>query len=159
MDYFSHGLWSYIFFHKTKKVFYAVLFGLLPDTFSWTIYALYRIMNGQQLGEPNVENIPDWVFSLYNITHSLIVAGIVILLVYLILRRIPIYIFAWPIAVIIDTLTHTKDFLPTPFLWPVSNWRFPGINWADPTFSKINYTAIIAISIYILARKYFDIKK
>jgi len=153
MDYISHGAWSYILFNKIRRPFLAVLFGLLPDTSSWLIYAIYRLFITGTMGKPILSEIPDWVFVLYNISHSFIVATIVILIVFIRLKRVPIYILAWPIAIIIDLLTHTRDFLPTPFLWPLSSWTFPGISWGTWQFLTINYILIAVCLGWIIYRK------
>ena len=163
MDYFSHGIWSYIFFHRTKKPLLAVLFGILPDSGSWMIYFFYNLFTrGFTFGKPRLELVPDCVFNLYNISHSLIVSGvisiIIIWLVYHYRQTIFWYVLAWPISVIVDTLTHTREFLPTPFLWPVSNWAFPGISWGTSWFFRTNIGLIVLSLIYILLWKkgYFD---
>lgn len=150
MDYVAHGLWSYIVFNRIKRPIYAVIFGLLPDTISWVIYAVYRLLFLNQFGKPVVSEIPQWVFNLYNMSHSLIVAGVIIALIYIISRKIPIYIFAWPLAIVLDIFTHTRDFLPTPFLWPLSSWKFPGIQWGTWQFMITNYSVIILCLIIIL---------
>jgi len=153
MDYLSHGLWSYTFFHKIKNPAYAVLFGLLPDTFSWGIFAFYNLIFLEGLGRPVLERIPGWMFTLYNITHSLVVIGVLIILVYIIFKKVPIYIYAWPIAVIMDIFTHTRDFLPTPFLWPISGWKFSGLSFANPIFLIANYSLLIIALSYIIIKK------
>ncbi|MFH1830308.1 MAG: hypothetical protein ABH871_05990 [Pseudomonadota bacterium] len=153
MDYFAHGFWSYIFFHWIRTPMLAVVFGLLPDTMSWGIYLVYRMITEGGAGRPIITEVPAWVFVLYNISHSLIVVGVVILLILIIFGRVPIYIFAWPIAIVMDIFTHTRKFLPTPFLWPISEWRFPGISWATWKFMLINYTAIAIALIVIAYRK------
>lgn len=160
MDYFAHGLWSYIFFNKTSKPWIAVLFGLLPDSMSWMIYFFYNIfLNGLTLGKPNIDIVPDWVFTLYGVSHSLIVSSlaclIVIGLVYYFTKKYFLYILAWPISVILDTLTHTREFLPTPFLWPISDWAFPGISWGNKWFFILNWGLIIICLGYIIVKKKF----
>lgn len=151
MDYFAHGIWSYIFFHRTKKPFYAVLFGLLPDTLSWFIYFVYRLVASDlRLTAPDLGNIPDWVFTLYGLSHSLIISSLVILLVYLIVRKLPIYMLAWPIAILMDIPTHSREFLPTPFLWPISAWYFPGFSWGTRWFMILNYSLITICLVYII---------
>tara|TARA_Y100000034_G_C6858601_1_gene390493 strand:- start:142 stop:633 length:492 start_codon:yes stop_codon:yes gene_type:complete len=151
MDYFSHGFWSFIFFHKIKKPIYAVLFGLLPDSTSWLIFFFYHLFtSGFKLGPPVLNGVPTWVFTLYDISHSLIVSIFVILIVYLILKKLPIYMLAWPIAIIMDVFTHEIDFLPTPFLWPISEYRFDGLSWATPWFLALNYLIIILAIFYII---------
>jgi len=153
MDYVSHGFWSYIIFHRIPKPLYAVCFGLMPDTLSWFVYAVYRTATGGYLGKPMLGEVPAWAFLLYDISHSLVVAGAVILLIFALLRRVPIYVFAWPIAITMDVFTHSREFLPTPFLWPISEWRFPGISWGTWWFISLNYTAIAAALIFIIFKR------
>lgn len=143
MDYVSHGLWSYIIFHRIRRPLFAVCFGLLPDTLSWVVYAIYRLLREGAFGRPVLGDIPAWAFVLYDISHSLIVAVAVMLVILATLKRIPAYVFAWPLAIIIDALTHTRDFLPTPFLWPISDWTFPGIRWSSWQFLLVNYALIV----------------
>lgn len=153
MDYFAHGFWSYILFHWIKNPWRAVAFGLLPDTASWFIYFLYRLILSEGFGEFSLNGIPGWVFSLYNVSHSLILAVIAITLVSLYLKKFPVYMLAWPIAIIIDIFTHTREFLPTPFLWPLSTWTFPGISWGNGWFVLVNYTLITLALAYIIIKK------
>ncbi len=155
LDYFSHGFWSYIFFHRIKTPLLAVMFGLLPDTSSWAVYFIYNLIAGNKFGKPSLETIPDWVFTLYNVSHSIFVAFAAIAILYALLRKFPWYALAWPIAVFMDLLTHTREFLPTPFLWPVSDWRFPGISWGSKAFLLINYAAIALafVAIYLSRKK------
>lgn len=154
MDYFAHGIWSLIFFNKTKKPWIAVLFGLLPDTLSWFIYMIYRLFTEGFGGKPDVLAIPNWMWTLYGISHSLFVAFSVIGIIYLIahfyFKKKPIYIWAWPIAILMDIPTHSRDFLPTPFLWPFFEWYFPGISWGQTWFMITNWGIITLILIYLI---------
>src|SRR5262245_46762698 len=93
VDYFAHGLWSYNLFHRTRVPLLAVFFGVLPDTLSWVPYFFYRLVAGpHSLGKPVVSEIPPWVFTLYNISHSLPVCAGVFALVLIFARRLPIYL-------------------------------------------------------------------
>ena len=151
MDYFAHGIWGYIFFHRTKKPLYAILFSLIPDTFSWGIYMFYSLFfTGLRFGKPDLALIPNWVFTLYGLSHSLIISGIIITLVYLIIKKVPVYMFAWPISILLDIFSHSREFLPTPFLWPISDWKFPGISWGTREFILINYTLILVCILVII---------
>ena len=154
MDYFSHGIWSYIFFHKIKKPLYAVLFGIMPDTISWVPFVFYRIFSGQySFGPPDPLIIPDWVWFLYGLSHSLIVFVIVALLLFALFRKIPIYVWAWPLHIIIDIFTHTREYLSTPFLWPVSDYAFPGISWGTPWFMIPNLSLMVLLLILIYLKQ------
>ncbi|MFH1682666.1 MAG: hypothetical protein ABIA37_02615 [Candidatus Woesearchaeota archaeon] len=110
-------------------------------------------MRGLEFGKPDLGAIPDWVFLLYGLTHSLLVFGVILLLIYLIARKIPIYIYAWPIAVVMDTFTHSRNFLPTPFLWPIE-WYFPGFSWGTTWFMIVNYVLIVAGLSYAIYWRY-----
>lgn len=153
MDYASHGIWSYIFFHKIQKPIYAILFGVLPDSASWLIYLIYRLVTTRGFGRPILDEIPNWVFILYNISHSIFVAFFVILLLSIILKKVPVYTFAWPIAIVMDLFTHRRDFLPTPFLWPISEWKFDGFSWGNRTFLVVNYVLMATCLIIIYVRR------
>ena len=114
MDYFAHGAWSYIIFRNWR----AVLFGLLPDSMSWLIFFFYQLFNGNFCsGAPVVENLPGWIFLLYDISHSLIVAFVVIGLVYFIFKKLFIFSSlnpASPLKIICDISPINFSDIPPP---------------------------------------------
>ena len=84
MDYFSHGVWSWIIFRNWK----AVIFGLMPDNLSWVIFFFYNLFtNGFSNGVHSMNALPEWIFLLYNISHSFFVFLIFMVLVYLIFNK------------------------------------------------------------------------
>ncbi|MFC1769357.1 hypothetical protein ACFLZX_06365 [Nanoarchaeota archaeon] len=150
MDFFAHGLWSWIIFHKNKKAKLAVLFGLLPDLISFFPFFVYNmIFRELPFGRPEINQVPEWTFTMYGIGHSLILWALIIGAIYMIYKKVPIYMFAAPIAILMDIPTHTKEFFPTPFLFPVSEWVFDGFSWGEPWFMITNYTVIIIIFAFI----------
>ncbi|MAG72988.1 hypothetical protein CL620_01625 [archaeon] len=157
MDFISHGLWSYIFFHTSKRPWLAVVFGMVPDTMSWFIYGAYKILFEGGFGKPNLDQIPNWVWTLYGISHSLVVSLTVIAITFFIFARLgkelPYQMFAWPIAVTMDLLTHSADFLPTPFLWPISNYAFDGLPWSTPWFFGGYWVLIVGLLGWIIWKK------
>jgi len=154
MDYLAHGVWSYNVFHRLRNPAWAVFFGVLPDTLCWVPYFVYKMLTGQRiLGPPRVDQIPDWVFTLYGLSHSAILAGIVVAALWFTVKPFPWYVLGWPLHIAIDVFTHRREFLPTPFLWPVSDWHFPGISWANPWFMAINYPIMIGVLIWVLATR------
>lgn len=155
MDYFAHGFWSYLVFCRRKKVWLAVFFGVFPDTISWVPYFFYRLfVNGFQFDKPHLTTIPAWVYFLYGLSHSIIICAAVFLIVYLVNKKIPYYMWAWPLLhILIDIPTHRQDFLPTPFLWPISDYAFPGISWANPWFMLTNYSLLVTFLIYRILQK------
>ncbi|MBI3671680.1 hypothetical protein HY249_02705 [Candidatus Azambacteria bacterium] len=110
----------------------------------------------------SIEPVPQdtlFIFSLtsalYNISHSLIVFCIVFFAVYLIFKRPVWELGAWLLHILIDIPTHSYKFFPTPFLWPVSNWKYDGFSWGNPTFLISNYLSILAVYVllYLLERR------
>ncbi|MBI2542308.1 CRISPR-associated DxTHG motif protein [Candidatus Woesearchaeota archaeon] len=154
MDIFAHGLWSYAAFHRKKYVWMAVLFGLLPDFLSFGIIFVMNLFNGNfHRGPPSVNGLPEWLFAAYNMTHSLVMFGAVFALVYLFTKKWFWPLTAWAMHIIIDIPTHSFRYFPTPFLWPVSSYRFDGISWGTPWFMAVNYSALMAVFILIAHNK------
>lgn len=151
VDTIAHAVISWLVFHdfSNETIWLAVLFGMLPDLCSWTIFAFYNIFTRGKLGQPNLKEIPKWAYSLYNYTHSLFVFSLIIFLVYLLNGEIPIYLWSYALHILIDIPTHSREFLPTPFLWPFFDWKFPGIFWGARWF-LIFYWVILIISYFII---------
>ena len=150
MDVFAHGLWSYAVFHKKKYVWMATLFGVLPDILSFGILFIINLVNGNfHRGPPALSMLPKWLFVSYNLTHSIVLFAVVLLVVFLITKNWYWPLMAWAIHIIIDIPTHSTRFFPTPFLWPLSNYVFNGISWATPWFMLLNYGSLMAVFILI----------
>ena len=144
MDIFAHFLWIYILFYKYKYLNWALLFAILPDLLSWGIYSVYALASKtQHFGKPHLAQIPRWVHTLYGITHSIFIFILVFVAVWISIKELPIFLLPWIIHILIDIPTHSRNFLPTPFLWPFSSWQFPGISWGSRWFMIANYTLII----------------
>lgn len=153
MDIFAHFFWSLLVFFNSKKYKLAVLFGILPDILSWGIYSSYLVAKDLPMGRPMINNIPDWTFTLYDISHSIIIIAVVFGIVWLLFRKVPLFLYAWPLHVLIDIPTHTREFLPTPFLWPLSSWHFPGISWGTAAFMTTNYILIACAAVIVFIKK------
>tara|TARA_B100000131_G_C18114465_1_gene610780 strand:+ start:1546 stop:2010 length:465 start_codon:yes stop_codon:yes gene_type:complete len=151
MDTISHALWGKGLFGYRKYRYLSFVFGAIPDLLSFGIYFLFNlILNPSTIkfGKPNLSEIPEWVFSLYNFSHSLIISIIFILIVYKINREISFTMLAWPFHILLDFFTHSIDFFPTPILWPISNYRFDGIPWSNSYIMITNIVCIFLIFIY-----------
>lgn len=153
MDIFSHGLWAYALYFKSKYRFWAAFLAVLPDLISFGPYFVYRLITGGlHLEKPNIENIPDYVFAGYNLGHSLVIFLIVIGVIYYITRSIPIAVGGWLSHILLDIPTHTTKFFPTPFLWPISDFKFNGISWGNPVFMIINYGLLFILYVYLFTK-------
>ena len=86
MDTLSHALWGRGFFGYRGKAYWSLFFGALPDLFSFGIYFLINIFinpSNYMFGKPELDQLPSWLFDLYNISHSLLIAMICVVFVYL----------------------------------------------------------------------------
>ncbi len=140
MDVFSHGLWGGITVgRKSRKSYWtAFAFGVAPDVIAFGPFFGDRLlMHGvdflEQMGrKPDPSLIPAYVYSLYSMTHSLVIFASAFIIVW-IARRKPLHeMWAWGLHICMDIPTHGASFFPTPFLWPLSNFHVDGIPWSRP---------------------------
>ena len=151
MDTLSHALWGKGLFGYRKYQWYSILFGAIPDLSSFGIYFLYNlIVNpfGLKFGKPELSELPFWVYSMYDFSHSLIIALIFIGIAYTINKDFCFPMLAWPLHIFLDFFTHSIEYFPTPILWPISDYRFDGIPWSNPYIMLINILCILLIFIY-----------
>lgn len=167
MDVFSHGLWAgavYKFLNLKRKTtqkfnFWAAAgWGMFPDLLSFTIPFIWMLLGlifgffsfsqlpRTQEMEPIAQNVPlvfKMIGPLYTASHSMLVFLAVFLFVMLIFRR-PIWVMGgWFIHIFMDIFTHSYDFYPTPFLWPISNWKFNGVHWGQAWFMALDITLLV----------------
>lgn len=109
----------------------------MPDMFSFGPFFLMTMLGFadtpfREGGPPPAESIPEFVYSLYNITHSFIIFAVVFAIVWAIFKRPIMEMLAWPLHILVDIPTHSYQFFPTPFLWPVSDIKIDGTPWGEP---------------------------
>jgi len=147
MDIFAHAAWTNIVFYKKYKKerlnrFLSVLFGLLPDFASFSPIFIYGFFTSTKFFD--LVGLDLWVVNFanesYKYTHSIIIFALVALLIYFLRGRVWYWpMFGWALHILIDIGTH-KNFYETPFLFPISDYKFGyGISWAHPTFMLLNY--------------------
>jgi len=73
------------------------------------------------------------------------------------IRWVPWEIGGWFLHILLDIPTHSYQFYPTPFLWPLSDWTLGGFSWGTPWFLIPNYAAIILIFILLRRKKIFHV--
>lgn len=162
MDIFAHSLWTNAVFYKKykedkKNLFLSVLFGILPDLVSFSPLFIYGFISRQ--GFPGIfgdNPLANYAHESYNYTHSIVIF-IAVFLVVTAIRRWKVYwpMFGWALHICIDIFTH-KGFYETPFLFPLSGFRFEyGISWGHPVFMAINYSCLVLVYtvIFYFSRK------
>ncbi len=161
MDVISHGLWGGAAFGRKnrKKFFLAFGFGIMPDILSFGILLALNILGlvnrpNFPYGPPDPNAIPVFVSTLYSITHSLVIFALIFLLVWF-ARKNPLWeLGAWGLHILIDIPSHSSDFFPTPFLWPISDFIINGIRWSNPAIYYPNLILLLVIYLWIWLKKH-----
>lgn len=104
----------------------AFFFGVFPDLASLGVHFMMDLFAGHGV---RWHGIPDFIFVLYRITHSL--AGLALCYGLLVgcKRALWLPALAWPVHVLMDVPTHGDGRFITPLLWPFSDWGFSGWSW------------------------------
>lgn len=174
MDILAHALWAgagvllarrrYSISTPTAQA--TVALAVMPDllhmipviawsafgTGSWSALVTYM---GALPGQEPV--MPWWVnevsHNLHCFAHSGVVLGVLTLLIWLRTRRIWVPLLGWWSHVIIDVFSHSRDFYPSPVLWPFTREGFDGIAWNSTSFMVVNYSALTAIYLWLFWRR------
>ncbi len=171
MDIFAHALWTgalikglSLQLKRKITIWKAVLWGVMPDIlsfgllFAWLFYGLFT--GGMTFGdfpppeamEPaKTDTLPIFqlVSFMYSFTHSIFVFAAFFMVFYFMFRKPILSMLGWLVHILIDIPTHSYKFYPTPFLWPISEWKFDGISWGQPWFMALNYTAIVSAYLFL----------
>jgi hypothetical protein len=164
MDVFAHALWTNAVFYKKYRAeklqrYIAMAFGVLPDLVVFTPAFLYGIFSGSHFSEGSF-NSALWVFRYaawgYNYTHSLVIFAAAMIIVIFIRKGKQYWpMWGWALHILIDIPSH-KGFYETPFLFPLSGYKFDhGVSWGHPLFMLINYSALALVYLvwFLVLRK------
>ncbi len=176
MDILAHTLWANygarganrLITKKNQKkekpipklnVAWASFFGVFPDLFAFTIpfvITFWKILSGSApasaFGEHHghVAGL-DLAATLYQYSHSLVIWAAVFIIAWIFYKRPRFELFGWALHILIDIPSHVLSFFPTPFLFPISNYRFPyGVTWGNTWYMIINYSLLLFFFIYLL---------
>lgn len=137
--------------------------GVFPDFFAFTIpfvIVIFKIITGQvALSSFGGHHLPvagfDLAAYLYQWSHSLVIWAVVFVLVWIISKRPRWELLGWALHILIDIPSHAIGFYPTPFLFPISEYRFPyGVAWSNMWYMIINYSALALVWGGILISKF-----
>jgi hypothetical protein len=132
------------------------IFGMLPDLLSFgrlgiaiTPKKFKHIIKGnfkEIFKKPKDKDIREIDELLYKLFHSIVIWGII----YYFSNRDKEFLCLF-LAIFIDIFMHQRHFFGTPFLFPISDYKFDGINWN----TKLGW--IIAVIITFFIYKYSDL--
>ncbi len=155
MDIFAHALWSWLLFSSFGNIFLIILFGVLPDLIPFSpttiqIFAKFKFKTFKKWKHPQEmeKQIPKYTHFVYNITHSFVTVIILAIILYIFAKPYAVLMLPWTFHILVDIPTHKKEFFPTRFLYPISDFCIDGISWATSWFMILNYS-LIAIGIVI----------
>jgi hypothetical protein len=152
VDIFAHALWAAAAARfangreparRRVSVPWAAAWGMFPDLFAFTWPVVASIGMSLRAGH-EVHPDHDLGWSLYRYSHSLVLFALIFGAVWLLRKRPAWALLAWALHILIDIPSHSLEFFPTPFLWPLSDYRFGGVSWATPWFMTLNVSALLA---------------
>lgn len=173
MDIFAHTIWANglarganKIAEKKKKKFrihpgWAGFWGVFPDFFAFTIpfiIGIFKMLKGEdvfsRMRHHELAGGFDLAAYLYQYSHSLVVWAFVFCVVWFFSKRPRFELLGWALHILIDIPSHTLAFYATPFLFPISDYRFPyGVSWANFYYMIINYSLLLALWLRIFWRK------
>jgi hypothetical protein len=154
MDIISHGLYGGVAFGRRSKWDYiiAFLFGIAPDLLSFGPFVVTGLLFGtlpSRFEPPTADVIPSFVYTSYDLTHSLVVYAVFFgVLWWRGKRHLAKLSLAWPLHILVDIPTHSNAFFPTPFLWPLSAFSINGVSWGHPYIFIPNVITLIVLYAY-----------
>lgn len=162
MDFFAHGFWAALYgvivnrrLKRKLNLWHVAFWGVFPDLLAFSPHIMWNYILG------NGSHLPVYVDgtsmaqitnSLYSLGHSLVTFLLVAGIAYLVSKRVPWVLGGWLLHILFDIPTHTHQFYPTPFLWPLSHFTFNGIFWGTPWFMVVNYGMIVGT--YVIVKIY-----
>tara|TARA_B100001971_G_C18172421_1_gene527944 strand:+ start:18 stop:509 length:492 start_codon:yes stop_codon:yes gene_type:complete len=162
LDTLSHALWGKALFGYKGFRFFPLLLGAAPDLIAFLPWMIIRILNGtffdRKFGEPPpLEIVPDWVFFMYDFSHSFVTGFLLVFLLYY-FRKDYLWFaaLAWPFHTVLDFPFHTKEFFPTKIFWPLSDFYIDGIPWSRP---EVWFTNIILLALVLFYKRRKNIHK
>ena len=164
MDVFAHALWSVAGgiaardrWHWRIHLGWLAAWSVLPDLVAFAIPAAVRI--GRFLTGASRTLLPDgsgprfdWVFGIYNFTHSAVVWALCFGVVWLVTGRPMLELLGWGLHIAIDIFTHAGIFA-IKFLWPLSSVHLGGVRWETPWFLALTYLALAAAFLMLWIRR------
>lgn len=141
---------------------WVTFWGVFPDLFAFTIpfcIAIFgAIFGGQSLSSMRNHHVLAGGFDiasfLYQYSHSIVIWGSVFIVVWILSKRPRLALLGWLLHILIDIPSHAGSFYPTPFLFPISDYRFMhGISWSNKWYMIINYSLLLIVTLYVFTRK------
>ena len=175
MDVISHWFMGSGVTHGRTRFWAAGSMGVLPDLLVFVPNSFFFMLAGisrPEIDETTVTGVLGWyAWEAYQITHSLfwVTTGFLLTWWYFEKKGVSQLFFTsenlsarnaafflwlpWLLHILNDIPTHVKQFFPTPFLAPISDYTFDGVRWSTPWVWLTNLAIILMIWGFIFYRK------
>jgi len=149
VDVLAHGLWGGVLFGRKTRWQWrgAFLLGAAPDLLAFGPFFI------SQFGQTDWRVFPPYVHDSYNVTHSLVVWGVLTGLVWYLRRKFPWILCAWACHILCDIPLHELSFFPTPYLWPFATPLVNGMRWGQPAIMIPNYIALVVAYTFMIGQR------
>jgi hypothetical protein len=164
MDILAHALWTTAAaiairrqLHRPLNLGWAAFCGVFPDLVTFVIPAIVRIwwyvtgVTASLFPDANSGGHFQFVWRLYDASHSLVVFAAIFALAWLFAGRPVLELLGWALHILIDIPTHQGIFAPH-FLWPLSFYRVSGFRWESRWFFAVNYGAMLLVFLSMWVR-------
>lgn len=163
MDILAHMLWANAGGKGLNKIIekkekptpklnlaWTTFFGVFPDLFAFLIPFIISfgslIINGGEFFDARHHSAFGISPYLYNYSHSLVIWAVVFIIAWIYYKRPRFELLGWALHILIDIPSHSIGFYATPFLFPISEYRFPyGISWGNMWYMIVNYSLLLFV--------------
>ena len=173
MDIAAHALWAgagSVLLARRRPLTIAtglalVAFALLPDLMHMLPVAAWSLFNGlpaefmayaralPERVQPLPESVELWSHHFHCVFHSGVIAMALTMAVWLWTRVFWLPLAGWWSHILIDVLTHSDGFFPSPVLYPITYRGFDGVAWNTPWFVVANYSALVIVWAWLLVTR------
>lgn len=160
MELIGHFLWTNLFSNYFLKKYKkevnnkeTIFWGIFPDLISFGPLFFILVLNYFKVFNFNYYFSFNLISFLYNFSHSFIFYFLCFFVIFFIKKKFYLESLGWFFHIFIDIFTHSKNFYPTKFLWPLSDFGFNGISWRNIYFLVFNYFVLLVVYGLIYIKK------
>lgn len=133
---------------RDASLWWAIVFGVLPDLASMGVPFVVLAVNGTPgpFLHDFFHGLDAGAIVIYRLFHSLLTALLVCAALWLARPRLFVASLAWPLHLLMDSVSHGLGKYQTTLFYPLSDWALDGIRWwMSPRFVMAYWCALPTI--------------